>query len=133
MKNPIFRVTSKGGEWLANALVQAEHLFVKSKNGQIFCRKHNRDASLCRERQGSNLVYESGLDGGAYLLQVTRVAPYSGRLTLTRNDGVIFEANVGIMYDAPYGPDAEDVQLWQDMGVAAADMDYRSRGEDPPA
>jgi hypothetical protein len=36
------------------------------------------------------------------------------------------------MYDAPYGPDVEDIQTWQQVSTDAADADYRRRGEKPP-
>jgi hypothetical protein len=78
-------------------------------------------------------VYENSLDGGKYKLTVSRTRPYIGRLTLRRDDAVVFERDVGIMYDAPFGPDGEDIQTWQQMSSEAADADYARRDEKPPS
>lgn len=130
-RDKVYRVT-KDPNWLQAALTEAKHLFVKAADGTIFCKTHNQDATLCGVTRSGTVVYENQLDGGKYELRVVRTAPYVGKLTLTRAGGVVFSKRVGIMYDAPFGPDMEDVQTWEAMGLAAADEDYVKRGETPP-
>ncbi len=120
-------------EAFKEAAKNAEHIFVKNEDGTIFCETHLRDAKRCAPAPQGDLVYENSLDGGKYKLRVLREKPYLGRLTLTRDDVIVHERDVGIMYDAPYGPDVEDIQTWQQISTDAADADYRRRGEKPPS
>jgi hypothetical protein len=66
-------------------------------------------------------------------MTVTRTEPYCGLLVLTRGETVVLQENVGLMYNAEFGPDMEDVQLWRRIVLAAADEDYRRHGEKPPS
>jgi len=63
---------------------------------------------------------------------VVRIKPYHGIFTLTRGDQCLLRCEVGISYDAPFGPDAEDIIEWRRLGIAGADADYERRGEAPP-
>jgi hypothetical protein len=69
--------------------------------------------------------------GSSYLTRVIRIKPYRGRLTLTSAGKLIFERPLHT-FDAPFGHDLEDVQMWQAVTESAADDDYRKRGETPP-
>jgi hypothetical protein len=71
-------------------------------------------------------VWNSTLDN-RFLAEVIRVVPYKG--TLIIYDGldknkVIFEAPVAISYDSMFGPDREDVALWQEVVVDFIDNTY---------
>jgi hypothetical protein len=128
---PIYRVTRDPQaftEWLGGA----DHLFAKDTDGNIRCVTHGRPAECCTPRRLDDRVWSGTLDGGRYNVTVTRTAPYKGLLTVTRGDQRISQQYVGIMYNAEFGPDYEDVQDWQTIGAAAADADYRRRGERPP-
>lgn len=127
----VYRVTSNPDRTIESAS-KAEHLLVKHEDGTIYCLTHRGDATLCAKETRSAIVYENSLDGGRYKLLVVRTKPYCGRLTLTHDDQIVLEQDVGIMYDAPFGADVEDIQLWQALCVEAADRDYRRRGEKPP-
>ena len=131
MGKPLYRVT-RDEAWLRGALAKAEHVLQKGAGGMIYCHTHNRDAKLCAEERQSELVLQNSLDEGKYVLTVIRVKPYWGRLTLTRGDSIVLEQDVGLAYDAPFGPDAEDVQGWYELAIEAADQDYLRRGETPP-
>lgn len=131
MPKKIYRVT-KDPKWFEEAIAISKHLFVKSSDGTIRCEVHDGDATFCATRLEGPIVYENTLDGGTYELKVVRLEPYRGLLTLQRADNVVLEKNVGISYDAPFGPDAEDVEAWNHIGIEAADVDYRKRGETPP-
>jgi hypothetical protein len=123
----------KNMEAFKEAAKNAQHIFVKNEDGTIFCETHQLAAEKCAPPAKGDLVYESSLDGGKYRLNVRRTKPYLGHLTLTRDSVVVLERDVGIMYDAPFGPDVEDIQTWQQLATEAADEDYRKRGEEPPA
>jgi hypothetical protein len=108
-------------------------VLLKRSDESIICQKHQRDAKQCLQEMQSDLIYENTLDRGTYRLTIVRTAPYRGQLTLTRGESTVLEREVGIMYDAPFGPDAEDVRAWESLAIEAADKDYRRRGEVPPA
>lgn len=109
MPKKFYRVT-KDPKWLKGALAKSKHIFVKSGDGTIGCGVHGCDASLCAEPREGPVVYENALDRGKYVLKVVRLRPYRGLLTLQRDDDIVLERQVGIMYDAPYGPDLEDIE-----------------------
>jgi hypothetical protein len=127
----VYRVTSDPDRTIKSAS-KAEHLLVKHEDGTIYCLTHQGDAKLCAKETKGSVVYGNTLDGGKYRLLVVRTKPYCGRLTLTREDEIVLERDVGIMYDAPYGADVEDIELWQRLSVEAADQDYQKRGEKAP-
>ncbi len=127
----IYRATSDP-QWLERALTEAKHLFVKNEAGHMFCALHQQDASACAP-QTSDLIWQDDLDKGTYSATVTRIAPYHGLLVLTRGKTIVLQENVGMMYNAEFGPDMEDVRLWERIVLAAADEDYRRRGEAPPS
>lgn len=54
------------------------------------------------------IVWESTLDG-RYRVQVVRVAPYQGKLTIRDAGAEIFSRPVCLMYNAQFGPDIADV------------------------
>lgn len=58
------------------------------------------------------LVWSSLLDG-RYTVAVRRIRPYVGELTLTAADRVLLRKEVGLAYDALFGPDMDDVATWQ--------------------
>lgn len=77
----------------------------------------------------ANLILQNSLDGGKYVLTVVRIEPYLGHLVLTRDDSVVFEKQVDVAYNAPFGPDVDDVRTWYKLAIEAADEDYRRRGK----
>lgn len=67
-----------------------------------------------------NLVWNSMLDG-RYIIAVRRTRPYSGELTIAEGDRVLFRKEVGLAYDALFGPDVDDVATWQDEALRFVD------------
>lgn len=66
------------------------------------------------------IVWRSTLDG-SYEVTVVRVAPYQGLLTITDAGQDIFSQQVGLMYNARFGPDISDVADWQEIVVQFID------------
>lgn len=128
---PIYRVTRDARAFAALA-GDAQHLFVKDINGSMRCVTHDRPAPSCVPPSSDRCVWSDTLDGGRYTVAVTRTAPYNALLTAVRDGRLISERCVGLMYNAEFSPDYEDVQSWQALGMPAADADYRRRGETPP-
>lgn len=64
---------------------------------------------------------------------VVRSRPYHGILTLLRGDRCVLKVDVGISYDAPFGPDGEDLREWQSLASEAADADYKQYGRPRPS
>lgn len=61
-------------------------------------------------------AFESDFDDGAYHVVVKRLAPYKGQLILTDKEGkVLLEKEVALAYDARFGPDVDDLDLWEAM------------------
>lgn len=67
-----------------------------------------------------NEVWTATLDG-RYTVTVTREAPYRGILRIAEGDKVLRWEPVGLMYDAPFGPDVDDVAHWQEIAVHFVD------------
>lgn len=63
-------------------------------------------------------IWESKLDE-VYDCKVTRLGEYRGKLTVSDLFGrTLFEREVGLLYGAVFGPDIDDVALWEDMCVS---------------
>lgn len=62
------------------------------------------------------IIWQSTLDG-RYEVQVVRVAPYQGKLVIRDAGEEIFSRQVGLMYNAQFGPDVSDVADWQEIAV----------------
>ncbi len=131
MTDKIYRVT-RHPEQIQQQLTEARHVIIKSDDGALYCQTHRCDASACANKTSDDVVWWNQLDKGRYVATVVRTQPYRGLLTLTREDRVVFQASVGIAYNAPFGPDMEDVAAWEQRCVEAADADYRRRDEVPP-
>lgn len=71
-------------------------------------------------------VWEATLDD-RYECQVIRTEdPYKGILLIHDGTREILREEVGLSYAAQFGPDVDDVQLWQDMCIQAVDKDNES-------
>jgi hypothetical protein len=127
---PFYRAT-RDSMWLERALTEAQHLFVKNDDRHMFCAVHQQDASVCAPPTG-DLVWYDNLDQETYSAAVTRVAPYRSLLVLTRRETLVLQKKVGMMYNAEFGPDMEDVQQWRRIVLATANEDCRRRGKPPP-
>jgi hypothetical protein len=68
----------------------------------------------------SNEVWSATLDG-KYVVTVTSEAPCRGILTITGGEKVLDRESVGLIYNAQFGPDVEDVALWQETTVRIFD------------
>ncbi len=67
------------------------------------------------------IIWEANLDE-VYDCKVTRIDEYKGRLTVTDLfDKVVLDEEVSLMYGARFGPDIDDVSLWQDRCVEVID------------
>lgn len=130
MKRKVFRATSDT-DWFEPALAEAEHILLKADNGRIVCATHDRDVVICLKQTSGDLVYQNSLDEGTFVLRVTRIAPYKGQLVLSRHGETVFSCEVGIMRDAPLGPETEDVRAWEELGTIAVEADRKVRAETP--
>ncbi len=77
-----------------------------------------------------SVIWESKLDG-KYDIVVARSRPsaidpespfspedlYTGTLTITEGQTVLFSKEVSVSYGAVFGPDIADVQTWQNMAL----------------
>lgn len=70
----------------------------------------------------TDVVWESKLDD-IYECKVVRKAPYKGTLTIERDNSVLFNREVSLMYDAIFGPDVSDLAEWEDLCVNFVDGD----------
>lgn len=68
-------------------------------------------------------VWEATVDEHTWKASVVRLSVGEGMLTVSRiADGkVVLEESVGLMFDALFGPDVDDVNLWQTMTIEAID------------
>ena len=73
-----------------------------------------------------DIVYHDTLDQ-RFTCKVIRTEPYRGTFTIEDKEEankVIFTKDVGLAYDAKFGPDIGDVQDWQSMAVKYIDEEY---------
>ncbi len=63
-----------------------------------------------------DVVWSSMLDH-RYRVTVTRTASYQGELTIAEDEVVLHKQTVGLMYNALFGPDIDDVRSWQELAV----------------
>lgn len=79
----------------------------------------------------TDVVWKSGVDNGAYEVQVVRVAEYQGVLTVTRasDNTELLNEEVGLQYDSLFGPDVDDLRSWQERALEVIDADINSRKE----
>ena len=72
-------------------------------------------------------IWMATVDADSWRVKVTRVTHGQGELTVTqiKDDGedgeVILSETVGLMFGAVFGPDVDDVRMWQHMAVEAVD------------
>lgn len=75
------------------------------------------------DAEGDPVVWENSVDQGVWAVKVVRTAPYQGKMTVTHValDKVVLETEVGLAYDAVFGPDVADVAMWQESCIEAID------------
>lgn len=69
-------------------------------------------------------VWHSTVDGGNWTVQVWGRAPYQGRLLIWNQDNLtdpVLDEDVGLAYDAKFGPDVDDVDLWKERAIEVID------------
>jgi hypothetical protein len=64
----------------------------------------------------SQIVWQSTVDS-RYEVVVVWVAPYQGLLTITDSAETLFSRQVGLMYNAQFGPDVSDVHDWKQIAI----------------
>ena len=67
-----------------------------------------------------NEVWNATLDD-KYAISVKRTEPYQGILTISDGDEVLYQEPVGLMYNAQFGPDVDDVHHWKQTAVRFID------------
>lgn len=80
-------------------------------------------------------VWEQTVDNGRYRCRVERTGAYTGTLIVERDGDSgppILSRDVGLAYQAIFGPDVADVAEWQSLCIEAIDADYEGRGEEVP-
>lgn len=70
----------------------------------------------------STLVWETKADK-IYQCEVHRVDEYKGRLTVinTVDNTTVLDTEVGLSFNAIFGPDVDDVYDWQEKALNAID------------
>jgi hypothetical protein len=82
----------------------------------------------------TDLVWEQTVDDGTYRCWVERTEDYTGILRVEHVDDhqLLLETDVGLAYQARFGPDIADVDAWRTLSIRVIDDDYRARGKRPP-
>lgn len=57
-------------------------------------------------------------------IYVERVEPYKGELVIMDGDKEIYRKLVALSYDAKFGPDVADVDIWQNEILRFIDEEY---------
>lgn len=72
----------------------------------------------------ANTVWQNTVDGGTWGAKVVRTKPYTGILTVwhVESGDEILSEEVGLMADALFGPDVDDVLSWQEKAIDAIDQ-----------
>ena len=70
-----------------------------------------------------NVVWENTIDRGTWGCKVVRTGERQGRLTVwsTSTGVTILDEPVGLAYDAVFGPDVDDLAMWQGAVLGAID------------
>jgi hypothetical protein len=58
---------------------------------------------------------------GRYTVAVRRIRPYRGEFTITEGDRVLLRKEVGLAFDALFGPAVEDVADWEAQALRFVD------------
>lgn len=66
------------------------------------------------------IIWSAQLDN-RYIVTVRRTAPYRGELTITDAGQIIHREAVGLMFDAIFGPDIDDVSNFQRIAIQFID------------
>ncbi|MBI4119112.1 MAG: hypothetical protein HY452_02520 [Parcubacteria group bacterium] len=75
------------------------------------------------------LVWRGKFDA-RYLIEVHRTDGYNGKLFIfdhDKNDQEIFSVDVDLSYGARFGPDASDVDEWQEKALDFIDNIYKKQ------
>ena len=69
------------------------------------------------------IIWENTIDNNTWKATVIRTNPYRGLLYVTNvaTGECILEEKVHIAYDAPFGPDVEDLSLWMGRVIEVID------------
>lgn len=76
--------------------------------------------------ESKGVAWYNTLDG-RYRIEVWRTIPYEGILKIfdhEKNDEEIFSKEVGIAFDARFGPDVADVDDWGNWAIEFVDTVY---------
>jgi hypothetical protein len=75
------------------------------------------------QEEEPQVVWENTVDNQTWRVWVERISSYKGRLQVAHmdTDEVILNKEVGLAYQAIFGPDVADVALWEDLAVKAID------------
>ena len=79
------------------------------------------DLESAPSESSSSTVWTSTLDK-RYIVSVQRIAPYQGELTIRDGDRLVHRERVRLTYDAIFGPDVDDVAIWQEIAVKVVDI-----------
>lgn len=72
---------------------------------------------------GESVVWEDTVDGGEFTVSVTRNSSYKGqlRVRVAATGEVLLDEEVGLAYQAIFGPDMADVEDWEERGIEVID------------
>ena len=83
-----------------------------------------RDLESTPNANFDDAVWTSILDK-RYVIVVQRLSPYKGELSTQDGDRLVHREKVGLMYDAIFGPDVDDVARWQEIALRVIDAKPR--------
>ena len=64
-----------------------------------------------------DLLVWSAMFDDKYSIKVTRTSPHRGELTVSEGEQVLYRELVDLSFDAPSGPDIDDVVAWHEMAI----------------
>ena len=71
----------------------------------------------------NEVIWQGMVDNNKFKCCVTRLTGRTGQLTVivVETGKIVLDTEVQLSYNAMFGPDVDDVRLWQDMSIDAID------------
>lgn len=68
-------------------------------------------------------VWSQSVDGGDFTVEVESTGGYQGKLVVysEKDEEIIHEEEVGLAYNALFGPDHDDVEQWKETALRVID------------
>lgn len=74
------------------------------------------------EADQPQVIWENTMDGGTWKTQVLRTGSYTGVLQICDKEStLVHQEEVGLAYQALFGPDVDDVAKWEQICIDVVD------------